>query len=241
LSRGRVPRGLAAAKMQRSRRALRVCREHGAQCTPSRPAEVARSVHPVSRYLALLIAPWRAGWQAAGWRPVHAVRKVDAQLLELAGGLLALDDVNIGRAEFLAGVAVFLGAAFVVGGVDLQVAGLLFLVARSRMVDVGQLVEGDALVVIFECARRRDLWIDIKQFPRVLVVFFENDLVERVASVLTFSEPRLFRYGCGATGSRRVGPRPSALPIRCVPPVPRRRQTWHQAEPPSAFLVHAAG
>lgn len=32
--------------------------EHGAQCTPSRPAKVARSVHPVSRYLALPVTPW---------------------------------------------------------------------------------------------------------------------------------------------------------------------------------------
>ena len=96
---------------------------------------------------------------------MHAVRKVDAQLLELARAFVALDRVDVGRAEFFAGVAVFLGAAFAVAGVDLQVAGLLFLVARSRMVDVGQLVENDALVDIFECARRRALWIHVQSNP----------------------------------------------------------------------------
>ena len=93
---------------------------------------------------------------------MHAVREVDAQLLELAGGLVALDHVDTRRAEFLAGVAVFLGAAFAIAGVDLQVAGLLFLVARARVVDVGQLVKCDALVVVLEGSRWCALRIDLK-------------------------------------------------------------------------------
>jgi len=104
---------------------------------------------------------------------VYAVGEVHLDALEFAGLFVFDDVVDLGRAEGFAGGAEFVVAFPALGGVHVQVAGLLFLVRGAAVVYVGEFVEQQFLVIELDIVRGLAAGVVLGHGLDVRVVLFE--------------------------------------------------------------------